>query len=140
MKKTIKYILPLVCICMFVSCEKEAKPYKGETQIAFALKTYTFNVNSATTNVTIPVQLITKSIQGAVNGSISVNPDTNCASAVTVPTSVTIDAGRFTTNLVIGVNHANLNAGNANKVILDLSSNIKVAGNYNKVTITLNKQ
>jgi len=141
MKKTVKYILPLVCVLAFISCEKQYKIFEGETQVAFALATYTFNVNSATNSVTIPVQLITNKPQGAVNANITVDPATTCpANAVTVPTSVTIDAGRFTTNLVITVNHANLNAGNANRLILDLKSDIKVAGNYGRVTITLNRQ
>jgi len=141
MKRISTYTIYLALLLTVFSCDKERKPYDDVPQIAFALKTYTFNVNSATTNVTIPVQLIAKEVQGAINGTIGVNSASTCAGAVTVPTSVTIDAGRFTTNLVIAVNHANLNAGNANKLILDLSaSGIKVAGNYKQVTITLNKQ
>ena len=141
MKTTVKYLLPLVCIFMLASCEKETKPYKGDAQVAFALKTYSINVNSATNSVTIPVQLIAKAPQGAITANINVDTDSTCASAVTVPTSVTIDAGRFTTDLVISVNHENLNAGNANRLILNLSSSsVHVAGNYNVVTITLNKQ
>ena len=141
MNKIAKYFLPLVCMLMFVSCDKETKPYKDDPQIAFSLKTYTFNVSSATTSVRIPVQLIAKAAQGAINATISVNSGSTCAGAVSVPTSVTIDAGRFTTDLVIGVTHGNLNAGNGNKLILDLSaSGIKVSGTYGKATITLNKQ
>jgi len=141
MKKIITYIFVLVSVFALASCDKERKPYDDVPQIAFALKTYSFNVTSSTSSITIPVQLIAKEQQGIVSGAISVNPASNCANAVTVPTSVSIDAGRFTTNLVINVNHANLNAGNGNRLVLDLSAaGIKVAGNYNSVSITLNKQ
>jgi len=142
MKKTVNYIFPLVCLFMLVSCEKEGKPYKGEPQIAFALKTYTYNVSNATNSVSVPVQLIADAPQGAINATVNVDAgSTNCSSAVSVPNAVTIDSGRFTTNLVIGVTHANLNAGNANKLVLNLSAaGIKVSGSYGTVTITLNKQ
>lgn len=141
MKKIITYTLVLTSFFALFSCEKERKPYDDVPQVAFALKTYSFNVNSATNSVTIPVQLIASKPQGIVNATVSVNSETNCSSAVSAPNSVTIDAGRFTTNLVIGITHANLNSGNGNRLVLDLSAaDVKVAGNYKTVTITLNKQ
>lgn len=131
----------LAFIFIICSCDKERKPYNDVPQIAFERTTYTFNVSSTTTSVTIPVQLIAGSPQGAINANIAVNSASNCANAVTTPVSVTIDSGRFIANLVITINHANLNAGNANKLLLDLTATgIKVAGNYKSVTITLNKQ
>jgi len=141
MKKIITFTFVLVSFLVLYSCEKERKLYDDVPQVAFALKTYSFNVSSTTSSVTIPVQLIAKEPQGAINATVGVNLETNCSSAVSVPATITIDAGRFIANLVIGVTHANLNAGNGNRLVLDLAaSNIKVAGNYKTVTITLNKQ
>ena len=141
MKRILSFTTIFTLFLALCACDPQQQHYNDVPQIAFALKTYSFNVNSAVNSVTIPVQLIAKEAQGAITGTVSVNSASTCAGAVTVPTSVTIDAGRFLTNLVITVNHGSLNAGNANRLILDLSaSGVKVAGNYKQVTITLNKQ
>ena len=142
MKKILAYILPAICAFLLISCDKEQKLYEGPAQIAFENTAKTYTIAATTTSVEIPIQLIADGAQGAITANIAVNSTTNCASAVTVPASVTIDAGKFSSKLVINVNHSALAAGtNVNKLVLDLTaSGIKVSQNYNKVTLTLNKQ
>jgi len=139
MKKILAYILPIICVFLLFSCDKEQKLYEGTTQIAFENATQSYNITSATTSISLQIQLISTKPQAAITATVAVNSESTCANAVTVPTSATIDAGRFLTNLTINVDHSKL-AASSNRLILDLSATgIKVAENYDKVTITLNK-
>ena len=141
MKKILVYILPAICAFLLFSCEKEKKLYEGPAQIAFDSTTKTYVITSEITTISVPIQLIASGPQGAINASVAVNgTGTTCASSVTVPSSVTIDAGKYSAQLVINVTHSTLVTGTTNKLVLDLTSTgIKVAENYKTITITLNK-
>ncbi len=141
MKKLI-YILSAISLSIFLltSCESD-KTYDGPAQVAFASKTAAYNV-TANTTIAIPVQLIADGPQGDITVNVSVNStSTTTAAAVTVPTTVTIPAGRFVGEIPVTVSYDNLAAGNANKLILDLSSDkVKVAASYGTLTVTFTKK
>ncbi len=125
----------------FFSCDKDYPRYENEAQILFEAKAKTINVTASTATIPVAIQLVADGAQGAINASIAVDPATNCASAVTVPTSAVIEAGRFVTTLNIAVDYNQLVAGNSNKLVLNLSSaSVKVGENYKTITLTLNKQ
>jgi hypothetical protein len=133
-------ICALLAIISFlgVSCTTETKNYDGPAQVAFVNSTLSFNVTSTTATITIPVQLIADVAQPDIATTIAVNTATTCATAVTVPTTATIPAGSFHVDLVIPVTYANLTT--SNKLVLDLTSDTKVAQNYKTITVTLVKK
>lgn len=140
MKKLI-YILSAISLSIFLltSCESD-KAYDGPAQVAFVSKTAAYNV-TANTTLSIPVQLIADGPQGDLTVNVSVNSSSTSAAAVTVPTTVSIPAGRFVGQIPVTVSYDKLAAGNANKLILNLSSSdVKVAANYATITVTLTKK
>lgn len=140
MKSLIKILSLVLMLSVFVSCEKEQKIYEGDPQIAFALNAYTFNTTSATTSVSVPVQLIANAPQPAVLVAVTVDATkTTCANAVTVPNACTIAAGKYQVTLPIAVNYANLAAGNNTLVLNIASEQFPSAFYYKTVTITLKK-
>ncbi len=140
MKNLAKIFLLVLMLSVIVSCEKETKEYDGDPQIAFSLAAYTFTVTSSTTSISIPVQLIANAPQAAETASVAVDATlTTCASAVTVPTSCTIDAGKYQVLLPIAVNYALLPTGSSKLVINLSSATLPVAKYYKTATITLKK-
>jgi|GEM_PF-3088544 len=147
MKKIILYILPVICI---FSCNKEPKLYKNiperSAQIAFENSAITQRIQINTTSFRLPINLIAQTSTTAINATITVNPETNCAATVTVPATATIAAGGFSTNITIDVDYSALAATPSsgtipNRLILDLSttSDVLLAENYKRTTILLNK-
>lgn len=127
-----------VILLTLTSCEKEQKKYEGEAQLAFSNSTYKMSVTAQTASVTIPIQLIADSGMQAT-GTVSTDPASTCANAVTYTPQFTIDPATFSYNLVISLNYAALQTGN-NTLILNLtSSDLPVAKYYSKATITLVK-
>jgi hypothetical protein len=139
MKKIFLYLSLMIVIVFASSCNKEKKIYEGPVQVAFGDLAYSFNITSTTTSITVPIQLIADGPQGDIATTIAVNSASTSASAATVPTSATIPAGSYHVNLVIPITYASL-AATGNKLVLDLSSTVKVAANYKTVTITLVKK
>jgi hypothetical protein len=140
MKKLIKIFSLVLMLSVFVSCEKENKIYEGDPQIAFSLATYSFTITSSTTSVSVPVQLIANAPQDAVLVAVTVDATkTTCANAVTVPNACTINSGKYQTTLTIGVNYANLVAGNNTLVLNIASDQFPSAKYYKTATITLKK-
>ncbi|MEF9931980.1 MAG: hypothetical protein RSC28_02980 [Bacteroidales bacterium] len=136
--KNIFTILAVFCLIFLSSCEKEQKKYDGDAQIAFSLAKYSFNVTSTTGTITIPIQLISTGAMDAVTANIAVESQMP-ANIATVPVSAVIEGGKFTANLVVKVNYAALDS-KSNKLVLNLTSNIKVAENFKQATITLVKK
>lgn len=138
-------LLAIACTVGMTSCKKEFQRYEGPTQIRFEKTSYSFNVTAETATVTIPIQLVSTENQPEIVANIAVDAKSTAAAAVTVPTSVKIDAGRYVSNVVINVNYAALVAATKenptpNKVVLNLTSGIKVAENFKTTTITLVKK
>lgn len=131
-------LLAIACTVGMTSCKKEFQRYEGPTQIRFEKTSYSFDVTAETATVTIPIQLVSTENQPEIAANIAVDAKSTAATAVTVPTAVKIDAGRYIGNVVINVNHAALGA--SNKVVLNLTSGIKVAENFKTTTITLVKK
>ena len=139
MRNLIKIFSLVLMLSVFASCQKETKIYEGNPQVAFSLATYSFTITSTITSVSIPVQLIANAPQAASIVTVTVDATkTNCASAVSVPVSCTIEAGKYQVLLPVTVNYANLATGN-NTLVLNITSALPVAKYYATATITLKK-
>ncbi|GHT41734.1 hypothetical protein AGMMS49965_12010 [Bacteroidia bacterium] len=138
MKTIMKYFAFGILALGFVACEDD-KTYDGPAQIAFAGKTaaYSYSGTVADTTVVLSIQLIADAPQRDIAATVSV--DAASTVVATVPASVTIPAGRYTAELPVKFTYAELNTG-ANKLILNLTSNVKVAANYNTLTVTITKR
>lgn len=119
------------------SCDKEQKKYEGDPQLAFSSSSYKMTVTPQTTSITIPIQLIASSSMQA-SGTVTTDPASTGANAISYTPQFNIDPATFSYNLVITIDYAALKTGN-NTVILHLESSMPVAKYYSKATITLVK-
>lgn len=112
------------------SCSDETFNYDGPAQVAFARTAYSAKVN---TEVNIPVQLIASGPMADLSIGVSiVTGDGTTVTGVTVPATVTIPAGKFTTMLTFNT------GANTGDLTLQLScSAAKVSGTLGTTKITI---
>ncbi|WP_055432922.1 hypothetical protein [Candidatus Symbiothrix dinenymphae] len=137
MKTTMKYFAFGILALGFVACEDD-KTYNGPAQIAFASKTATYSYAGtvADTTIVLSIQLIADAPQRDIAATVAV--DAASTAVATVPASATIPAGRYAAELPVTFTYAQLNTG-VGKLILSLTSDVKVAANYDTLTVTITK-
>ena len=112
------------------SCSDETFKYDGPAQVAFARTAYSGKVD---TEINIPVQLIAGSPMDALSIGVNiVNGSGTTVSEVTVPSTVTIPAGKYSTMLTFNT------GANTGTLTLELScSAAKVSGTFGTTKITI---
>lgn len=137
MTKKIIYSTIAILFVIFTSCSKEEKKYDGDAQLAFSENEYEFNVTANSSTISIPIQLIASGWTNA-SGSVTTDPTSSCADAVSYTSDFTLENNAFSYSLNITVNYDLLSSGE-NTLILNLSSPIKVAKYYSTATIYIYK-
>ena len=137
-KHILEFITLLVVTVLLFSCSKEQKKYDGDPQLAFSENNYSFNISSSTSSISIPVQLIANKWHN-VTGEITADQSSTALAAITFNNTFSMPSGEYSTPIIINIDYAIL-PDNESTLILQLSSNMKVAKYYGTATITLIKE